>query len=122
MLYLMQAWLATSGVNVKALGLFALVGFPYTFKFLWAPFMDRFSLGPLGRRRGWMALTQLALFGVIGAMGALDPRTQLSADRAGRGRHDVFVGQPGHRHRCLPPRDPDRQRAGPGRRRQRQRV
>jgi PAT family beta-lactamase induction signal transducer AmpG len=78
MLYLMQAWLATSGVNVKALGLFALVGFPYTFKFLWAPFMDRFSLGPLGRRRGWMALTQLALFGVIGAMGALDPRTQLS--------------------------------------------
>jgi PAT family beta-lactamase induction signal transducer AmpG len=77
MLYLMQAWLAKSGVDIKALGLFALVGFPYTFKFLWAPFMDRFSLGPLGRRRGWMALTQLALFGVIGGMGMLDPRTQL---------------------------------------------
>ena len=76
MLYLMQAWLAKAGVDVKALGLFALVGFPYTFKFLWAPFMDRYSL-PLGRRRGWMALTQLALFGVIGAMGALDPKTQL---------------------------------------------
>ncbi|HEU5436839.1 MAG TPA: AmpG family muropeptide MFS transporter, partial [Telluria sp.] len=40
MLYLMQAWLAKAGVDVKALGLFALVGFPYTFKFLWAPFMD----------------------------------------------------------------------------------
>jgi PAT family beta-lactamase induction signal transducer AmpG len=77
MLYLMQAWLAKAGVDVKALGLFALVGFPYTFKFLWAPFMDRYSLGPLGRRRGWMALTQLALFGIIGGMGVLDPRTQL---------------------------------------------
>lgn len=78
MLYLMQAWLAKAGVDVKSLGLFALVGFPYTFKFLWAPFMDRYSLGPLGRRRGWMALTQLALFGVIGGMGAFDPNTQLS--------------------------------------------
>ncbi|MFL6707222.1 MAG: AmpG family muropeptide MFS transporter [Massilia sp.] len=78
MLYLIQAWLAKSGVNVKALGLFALVGFPYTFKFLWAPFMDRYSLGPLGRRRGWMVLTQLALFLVIGAMGSLDPNTELS--------------------------------------------
>lgn len=78
MLYLMQAWLAKSGVDIKALGLFALVGFPYTFKFLWAPFMDRYSIGPLGRRRGWMALTQLALFLVIGSMGMLDPRTELS--------------------------------------------
>jgi PAT family beta-lactamase induction signal transducer AmpG len=77
MLYLMQAWLAKSGVDIKALGLFALVGFPYTFKFLWAPFMDRYSIGRLGRRRGWMALTQLALFLVIGSMGMLDPRTQL---------------------------------------------
>jgi PAT family beta-lactamase induction signal transducer AmpG len=49
-------------LDVKALGLFALVMFPYTFKFLWAPLMDRFTIGPLGRRRGWMALTQLALF------------------------------------------------------------
>ena len=77
LLYLIQAWLAKGGVDIKALGLFAAVGFPYTFKFLWAPFMDRYSLGPLGRRRGWMALTQLALFGIIGGMGALDPRTQL---------------------------------------------
>ena len=77
MLYLMQAWLAKSGVDIKALGLFALVGFPYTFKFLWAPMMDRFSVGKLGRRRGWMALTQLALFLVIGGIGMLDPHTQL---------------------------------------------
>jgi len=76
-LYLVQAWLAKSGVDVKMLGLFALVRFPYTFKFLWAPFMDRFTLGRLGRRRGWMALTQLLLFVLIGALGALDPQTQL---------------------------------------------
>ncbi|HEU4844360.1 MAG TPA: AmpG family muropeptide MFS transporter [Burkholderiaceae bacterium] len=77
LIYLMQAWLATSGLDVKALGLFALVTSPYTFKFLWAPFMDRYSIGPLGRRRGWMALTQLALFLTMGAMGMLDPKTQL---------------------------------------------
>jgi PAT family beta-lactamase induction signal transducer AmpG len=76
LLYLIQAWLAQSGVDVKALGLFALVQFPYTFKFVWAPLMDRYQL-PLGRRRGWMALTQVALLGIIGGMGMLDPHTQL---------------------------------------------
>ena len=78
LIYLMQAWLAKSGLNVKALGLFALVTFPYTFKFLWAPFMDRYSIGRLGRRRGWMALTQLALFLVIGGLGMLDPKLELT--------------------------------------------
>ena len=77
LIYLIQAWLAKSGVDLKSLGLFALVGFPYTFKFLWAPFMDRYSIGQLGRRRGWMVLTQLGLFLVIGAMGMLDPHRQL---------------------------------------------
>ncbi len=77
LLYLMQAWLAKSGLDVKALGLFAAVTFPYTFKFLWAPFMDRYSIGTLGRRRGWMALTQLALFLTMGGMGMLDPKQQL---------------------------------------------
>ena len=77
LIYLIQAWLAKSGVDLKSLGLFALVGFPYTFKFLWAPFMDRYSIGQLGRRRGWMVVTQLGLFLVIGAMGMLDPHSQL---------------------------------------------
>ncbi|MEC5163576.1 MFS transporter, PAT family, beta-lactamase induction signal transducer AmpG [Janthinobacterium sp. CG_23.3] len=77
LLYLLQAWLAKSGLNVKALGLFALVQFPYIWKFLWAPLMDRFSFGSLGRRRGWMALTQAALFVAIGCMGMLDPLTQI---------------------------------------------
>lgn len=79
LLSLMQAWLAKSGLNVKTLGLFALVMFPYTWKFLWSPLMDRYSFGTLGRRRGWMAFTQVALFFGIGAMGMLDPLTQLPA-------------------------------------------
>ncbi|MYM31096.1 MFS transporter [Duganella sp. CY15W] len=78
LIYLMQAWLAKSGLDVKALGLFGLAMFPYTFKFLWAPLMDRYTIGPLGRRRGWMALTQLALFLFIGGLGMLDPKLELS--------------------------------------------
>lgn len=77
LLNLLQAWLAKSGLNVKSLGLFALVMFPYTWKFVWAPFMDRFSLGHMGRRRGWMAATQIALFFAIGAMGMLNPLKHL---------------------------------------------
>ncbi|MGV7208405.1 AmpG family muropeptide MFS transporter [Oxalobacteraceae bacterium A2-2] len=78
LIYLMQAWLAKAGLDVKALGLFGLVTFPYTFKFLWSPLMDRYSIGRLGRRRGWMALTQLLLFLVMGGLGMLDPLTELS--------------------------------------------
>ena len=77
-LYLMQAWLTKAGLDVKALGLFALIAFPYTFKFLWAPFMDRYTIGPLGRRRGWMAVTQVGLFLVIGGLGMLDPKLELT--------------------------------------------
>jgi PAT family beta-lactamase induction signal transducer AmpG len=74
----MQAWLAKSGLDVKALGLFGLVMFPYTFKFLWAPFMDRYTVLPLGRRRGWMALTQLALR-LYRRLGMLDPLELIAA-------------------------------------------
>jgi PAT family beta-lactamase induction signal transducer AmpG len=79
LLSLLQAWLSKSGLNVKVLGLFALVQFPYIWKFLWSPLMDRFHFGNLGRRRGWMAFTQLALFFAIGAIGMLDPATELPA-------------------------------------------
>jgi len=78
LIYLMQAWLATAGLDVKALGLFGLMTFPYTFKFLWAPLMDRYSIGRLGRRRGWMAVTQIGLFLVIGGVGMFDPKQELS--------------------------------------------
>jgi PAT family beta-lactamase induction signal transducer AmpG len=74
---LLTAWLKTEGVDIKAIGLFALVSFPYTWKFIWAPLMDRFSLPFLGRRRGWMLVTQLGLLGVIMLMGYLSPKTDL---------------------------------------------
>jgi PAT family beta-lactamase induction signal transducer AmpG len=70
----LQAWLAVKGLDIATIGLFALVGQPYTYKFLWAPLMDRFSLPFLGRRRGWLVLTQLALLGVIGWMGTISPQ------------------------------------------------
>src|SRR6478752_10189736 len=57
----MQAWLSLEGLDIATIGFLSLVGLPYTFKFLWAPLMDRFELPWLGRRRGWLVLTQLAL-------------------------------------------------------------
>ncbi len=78
LLTLLQAWLTKSGLSIKSLGLFALVMFPYTWKFLWAPLMDRYSFPLLGRRRGWMALTQISLFFCIGFLGWLDPVTELT--------------------------------------------
>lgn len=74
---LLTAWLKTEGVDLKAIGLFALVGFPYTWKFIWSPLMDRFSMPFLGRRRGWMLVTQLCLLAVIMMMGQLSPQTDL---------------------------------------------
>jgi PAT family beta-lactamase induction signal transducer AmpG len=69
----MQAWLSMEGLDVATIGFLSLVGLPYTFKFLWAPLMDRFEWPGLGRRRGWLVLTQLALAGVLLAMSATSP-------------------------------------------------
>lgn len=74
---LLPAWLRSASVDLKAIGLFALVQFPYTWKFLWAPLADRFGLAGLGRRRTWMLGTQLGLMGAIGTLGGLDPQAQL---------------------------------------------
>jgi PAT family beta-lactamase induction signal transducer AmpG len=68
-------WMTKAGVNLKTIGLFALVSLPYSFKFLWAPLLDRFSLPFLGRRRGWIALTQLGLALGIWATSTVDPRS-----------------------------------------------
>ena len=56
---------------IATIGFLSLVGLPYTFKFLWAPLMDRFELPLLGRRRGWLALTQLALAALLFGLDAL---------------------------------------------------
>ena len=81
LVYLVQAWLRSEGVNLKEIGLFALIQFPYTWKFLWAPLMDRYiprlpGWRP-GRRRGWMLLTQLLVAAAIAALGFVSPRDSI---------------------------------------------
>ncbi|MDG2106020.1 MAG: AmpG family muropeptide MFS transporter [Gammaproteobacteria bacterium] len=64
---LLQAWLTDEGVSKSTIGLFALVGVPYSLKFLWAPIFDRYVISKLGRRRGWILITQvLLIFSIIG--------------------------------------------------------
>jgi len=78
---LLMAWLRSDGVDIKAIGLFALVQFPYAWKFLWSPLMDRFVPGlaswKLGRRRGWMLLTQLLAMATVASMGFFSPKHDL---------------------------------------------
>jgi len=73
LIQLVPAWLRVEGVGLAEIGFFALVGFPYTWKFLWSPVIDRYTLPFLGRRRGWMLVTQLALVISIAALGFLKP-------------------------------------------------
>ncbi|MEE4145299.1 MAG: AmpG family muropeptide MFS transporter [Halieaceae bacterium] len=70
---LVPAWLKDGGVSLTEIGLFALVGIPYTWKFVWAPLMDRWIPPFLGRRRGWMLICQLALLLSIGILGSFQP-------------------------------------------------
>jgi PAT family beta-lactamase induction signal transducer AmpG len=71
---LLQAWMKEEGVDLGTIGLFALVGLPYTLKFVWAPLLDRFTLFPrLGRRRGWLLLIQLLLLLAIAGLGFTQP-------------------------------------------------
>ena len=74
---LVPAWLRDNGVDLATIGLFALVGLPYTWKFLWSPIMDRFKLPFLGRRRGWALLTQVLLLLSIGLLGHFNPSTSI---------------------------------------------
>jgi PAT family beta-lactamase induction signal transducer AmpG len=74
---LLSAWLKSEGVDLKAIGLFALVGIPYTWKFLWSPAMDRFQLPFLGRRRGWIIATQIAVMLAVMLMGQFNPSTEI---------------------------------------------
>ena len=69
----LQAWMTDEGVDLGTIGLFALVGLPYTLKFVWAPLLDRFSFPLLGRRRGWLLAIQLLLMLSIAALGWTRP-------------------------------------------------
>ena len=73
---LLQAWMREQGVDLATIGLMALVGLPYTLKFLWAPLLDRYTLPFLGRRRGWLLVVQLCLMGAIVGLGFTQPAQQ----------------------------------------------
>jgi PAT family beta-lactamase induction signal transducer AmpG len=72
-LTVLQAWMTKSGIDLKTVGLAMLVQMPYTWKFVWSPLMDRFVPPFLGRRRGWMLVSQLLMIVSIVAMGQFDP-------------------------------------------------
>ena len=74
---LVPAWLRSESVNLKEIGLFALIGFPYTWKFLWSPLVDRYAVPWLGRRRGWMFTMHVALIASIAGLGFFQPKTEL---------------------------------------------
>ena len=73
----LQAWMTVEKVDLTTIGLFSLVATPYSLKFLWSPFIDRFSLPFLGRRRGWMAAMQLLLALAIAALAKGKPQSAL---------------------------------------------
>ena len=73
---LLSAWLREGGVDLKSIGLLALVQFPYIWKFVWAPLCDRYGLR-MGRRRTWMLFSQLALISTIPLFGWLSPQTDM---------------------------------------------
>ncbi|MDP6178738.1 MAG: AmpG family muropeptide MFS transporter [Desulfatiglandales bacterium] len=70
---ILQTWMKEKGIDLTLIGLTALFGLPYTVKFLWAPFLDRFTLPFLGRRRGWLMIAQAALMLSIAGLGFSDP-------------------------------------------------
>ncbi|MFT5139092.1 MAG: PAT family beta-lactamase induction signal transducer AmpG [Lysobacterales bacterium] len=74
---LVTAWLRRAEIDLATIGLFALVGLPYTWKFLWSPVMDRFKLPFLGRRRGWALISQLGVLFSVGMLGHFDPASSL---------------------------------------------
>ena len=78
----LSAWLATDGIDLTTIGLFALVGLPYTLKFLWSPLVDGISVPwltrRLGRRRGWMVASQVAVAIAIISLGNTDPKTGIA--------------------------------------------
>ncbi len=73
----LQAWMTTAKVDLATIGFFSLVTLPYSLKFVWAPVMDRYVPPFLGRRRGWVLITQVLLLLAIAAMSLHDPRTGL---------------------------------------------
>jgi MFS transporter, PAT family, beta-lactamase induction signal transducer AmpG len=77
LIQLLPAWLRSEQVDLKAIGFFALIQLPYNWKFLWSPLLDRYAIPLLGRRRGWMLVTQILLLLSIPAFGMFHPKLDL---------------------------------------------
>ncbi len=77
LLQLIPAWLRSEGVDLKTIGFFALVFLPFSFKYLWAPLLDRYVPPFLGRRRGWMLVTQIAVFFFMISLAVLNPKMNI---------------------------------------------
>lgn len=73
----LKAWLTDANIDLGTIGLFSAVALPYTWKFVWSPAMDGVTVPFLGRRRGWMILTQIGLLILIAVMGQLNPTESL---------------------------------------------
>lgn len=74
---LFAAWFRDAGVDLKTIGLLTLIQLPYTWKFIWSPLCDRYTLS-LGRRRTWMLLTQLGLLAILPVFGYFSPKEDLT--------------------------------------------
>lgn len=68
------AWLSDQGLSPSEIGLLQLAGLPWSFKFLWAPALDRIRPPLLDQRRGWILLMQLLMIPAVGALALVDPR------------------------------------------------
>ncbi len=99
-------WMKDVGVDIKTIGLFALVGVPYTIKFLWAPIVDAFKVPflsrALGHRRGWLVFSQLLLIVAILLLGVQDPVSAPLMVALAAVIVATASATPRHRHRCVP--------------------
>lgn len=73
----LQAWMTDSEVDLGTIGMVSLIGLPYTIKFVWSPFLDRFRVPFLGRRKGWMVVFQALLVGSIFSLSLVNPKENL---------------------------------------------
>jgi PAT family beta-lactamase induction signal transducer AmpG len=73
----LQAWMTDEGVDLTSIGLVSLLGLPYVFKPLWAPFLDRYKLPFLSRRKGWMILFQICLVISILGLSFTNPKANI---------------------------------------------
>lgn len=74
---LLAAYLSKSGIDIKVIGAFSLLTIPYTWKFVWAPFLDRYSFLNIGRRKGWIIISQIFLILSICSMGMFNPHDHI---------------------------------------------